>query len=188
MRRQKKKPCELGPLEAFYARAGLQFPKFEALLGARIPEPYRSLLVHRRDMTPTLEKFYRRTLRLHVLEKRSTRRVLARKVVLLPRGKRKPVEFGAIRIALDCFAPAARAEIMRCRTPLGTLLRTHAIPHACRPTAFVRVQTDEVIRGALHLNGRDAGFVYGRCNTLVDARGRILAEIVELLPPDGQGK
>ncbi len=46
------------PLDDFYARAGMRLPRIERLAGDDIPEPYRALLVHENDMTPTLEKYY----------------------------------------------------------------------------------------------------------------------------------
>jgi len=45
------------PLDEFYARAGLPMPSLQELTGKEVPEPYRSLLVHENDMTPTLEQF-----------------------------------------------------------------------------------------------------------------------------------
>ena len=46
------------PLDEFYARTGLILPKIERLRGEQVPEPYRKLLVHEHDMTPTLESFH----------------------------------------------------------------------------------------------------------------------------------
>jgi hypothetical protein len=44
------------PLDEFYARSGLPLPRIERTSGEEVPEPYRSLLVHQNDMTPTLEQ------------------------------------------------------------------------------------------------------------------------------------
>ena len=41
------------PLDEFYANAGRALPKIEAVDGIAVPEPYRQLLVHDGDMTPT---------------------------------------------------------------------------------------------------------------------------------------
>ena len=46
------------PLTEFYARAGRPLPVPEPLAPADVPEPYRRLLVHGNDMTPTLERFH----------------------------------------------------------------------------------------------------------------------------------
>ena len=46
------------PLDEFYALAGRTLPAIEQVPGESVPEPYRQLLVHQDDMTPTLEKCY----------------------------------------------------------------------------------------------------------------------------------
>ena len=43
------------PLSDFYARAKLPLPRIEVIPGDEVPEPYKSLLVHENDMTPTLD-------------------------------------------------------------------------------------------------------------------------------------
>ena len=43
------------PLDEFYARSGLTLPPLDQIDGQALPEPYKSLLVHERDMTSTLE-------------------------------------------------------------------------------------------------------------------------------------
>ena len=55
------------PLDEFYAQAGLPLPAIEQIGGEDMPEPYRSLLVHQRDMTPTLEKFHGGKIHVHEL-------------------------------------------------------------------------------------------------------------------------
>jgi hypothetical protein len=93
----------------------------------------------------------------------------------------QPVEFGAIRIHLGLFSAAARGQILQEQWPLGHILRDYAIPHASRPSAFLRVASDPLINGVLNLTG--AHVLYGRRNTLFDKADRPLAEIVEILPP-----
>src|SRR6266404_2816907 len=50
----------LYPLNEFYEQAGLPLPPAVQVAAREVPEPYRSLLVHEREMTPTLEVAYRR--------------------------------------------------------------------------------------------------------------------------------
>jgi hypothetical protein len=47
----------IDPLTFFYLRAGTPELKYESVVGEEMPEPYRSLLVHDDDMTPTLERY-----------------------------------------------------------------------------------------------------------------------------------
>jgi chorismate-pyruvate lyase len=104
-----------------------------------------------------------------------------REVVLKLEGSEQSVEFGAIKIHLDLFAAAVRGQILQERWPLGHILKDYVISHASRPSAFLRVASDELINSVLGLTG--AHVLYGRRNTLFDTADRPLAEIVEILPP-----
>ena len=46
------------PLEWFYSRSDKQVPEFEYISDKDLPEPYKTLLAHQRDMTSTLKKFH----------------------------------------------------------------------------------------------------------------------------------
>lgn len=169
------------PLDDFYAQAGRALPPIEAVAGENVPEPYKSLLVHQDDMTPTLEKFHGERIHLAVLSRQQRGDFYFREVVLLLDKSDKPVEFGAIKINLALFPPAARKEILEERRPLGTLLSFYALTHSSRPKAYLRVFSDDFINTALKL--AKSQWLYGRRNTLWDPQQRPLAEIVEILPP-----
>src|SRR5438309_1401373 len=72
----------LFPLDEFYALSGRPLPPAAQLKGEEVPEPYRQLLVHDRDMTPTLEAFHGDRIHLRVLERRIEEHALWRQVVL----------------------------------------------------------------------------------------------------------
>src|SRR5712691_7766245 len=55
------------PLDEFYSRSGFALPPLEQIDGEGMPEPFKSLLVHANDMTPTLESFHGRSVHLRVL-------------------------------------------------------------------------------------------------------------------------
>lgn len=168
------------PLDELYAKAGLTLPHIETLPGDEVPEPYRQLLVHQGDMTPTLEAFHRSVIHLNVLGREQRGDFYFREVLLLEEGE-KVVEFGAIKIHLSLFPPNARQEILREHLPLGTILARFKIDHSSRPKAFLKVQSDAFINGVLGLSG--AHTLFGRRNTLSNLQGHALAEIVEILPP-----
>ena len=69
-------------------------PAVEAVDGDAMPEPYRGLLVHQRDMTTTLESFCGERLHLRVLQKRRQGDLLTRQVVLETDKAGRPLEFG----------------------------------------------------------------------------------------------
>src|SRR3954467_137358 len=98
----------LNALAEFYAAARVKAPKLLPVNGVDIPQPYRALLVHDGDMTPTLENFHRGSLHLQVLRTRCEGDKYSREVVLRVDGSEKPVEFGAIEIDLSIFTPDAR--------------------------------------------------------------------------------
>ena len=168
------------PLDEFYTAAHLPLPPLNEIDGEAMPEPYKSLLVHQRDMTPTLEKFHGKRIHLQVLGRRRKDDAYFREVVLRLDGTNQPVEFGAIKINLDLFPEKAREEILHERLPLGSLLHEYKIPHTSRPRAYLRLASDKFINDVLGMSG--AHVLYGRRNTLYDPQDRPLAEIVEILP------
>src|SRR5690349_10742133 len=70
------------PLDDFYARAVLRLPKIERIAGDQVPEPYRALLVHENDMTPTLEKYHEEKIHLNLLGRDERGDFYFRQVVL----------------------------------------------------------------------------------------------------------
>ena len=144
-------------------------------------EPYRSLLVHERDMTPTLEQAYQRNISLRALHSTLHDEVLSRQVVLCPEGDPSPVLFGAIRIHLEHFPSEARRLVLEGRQPLGAILRAQGVDHTSRPEGYFQVASDATIGNALGLTG--AGLLYGRRNVLSDRSQNTLAQVVEILPP-----
>lgn len=169
------------PLDEFYALAQRELPVIEQIDGDDMPEPYRELLVHNSDMTPTLEKFHGERIYLNVISRQTRGDFYFREVILLTQRTRRPVEFGAIKINLSLFPQGARKLIHEEEEPLGTILSEFKIPHSSKPKAFLRITADAFIKGALQISGKQV--LYGRRNTLFDPQHRPLAEIVEILPP-----
>jgi chorismate-pyruvate lyase len=168
------------PLDDFYARAGLPLPNIERIQGDAMPEPYRSLLVHERDMTPTLENFHNSDIHLKILKREQRDDFYFREVVLLLDGSDIPVEFGANKVSLSLFPPKARQLILDERVPLGRILKECEIAHSTFAKAFFRITPDELISSVLNLNSPK--WLYGRRATILDGQKRPLSEIVEILP------
>jgi chorismate-pyruvate lyase len=170
----------LHPLDEFYALAGQSLPPLNQIDGELVPEPYRSLLVHQNDMTPTLEKFHKSPIHLEVLGRRRKDDAYFREVILRLDSSNQPVEFGAIKINLDRFTPESREAILQERLPLGHILHQYKISHTSRPGAYLRLASDKLINRVLEFSG--AQVLYGRRNTLYDPQQQSLAEIIEILP------
>ena len=173
----------LYPLCDFFNRSGEISPHSTLIHSESIPEPYRSLLVHDDDMTPTLERFIGGRLQLKTLKMLREDESLLRQVLLVPETGGLPLEFGAIRIELTPFDQAAREKIIGCKTPFGTILHDHNVAHQSRPDAYFSIKPDPLIRAALGLEESDGQTLYGRHNVITGADGLRLAEVVEVLPP-----
>jgi hypothetical protein len=176
----------LMPFHYFYEKRGETLPDFRFLRGEEVPYPYRSLLVHTNDMTPTLAAFHHSRLYLEVHEHESNDHFVIRLVTLHAASNDAPVEYGAIAIQLGGLAPEVAAEVVAGRKPLGGLLGEHAVAHRGAPVAYFSVPADERIAKAL---GQVPGEVlYGRCNQLLDADGMVFADIVEILPRSNESE
>src|ERR1043166_6661508 len=78
-------------VDYFSPRAGLPLPAIERIQGDEMPEPYRSLLVHERDMTPTLQNFHRAEIHLKILNREQRGDFYFREVALLLDETNQPV-------------------------------------------------------------------------------------------------
>ena len=169
------------PLSEFYAHAKLPLPHIEFIPGEEVPEPFKSLLVHHNDMTPTLEAFHKSDIHLEIVSRERRGDFYFREVVLRLNGDDQPVEFGANKLYLGRFPEEARDLILQEYIPLGRILKDCHVPHRTHAKAFLRVQADELIGGKFELT--QPGLLYGRKAVISDLQGRPLSEIVEILPP-----
>ena len=71
------------------------------VMPAAISEPQRSLLVHERDMTSTLSRFYGEPIKLRVLDCKLLGDHYRRHIVLETAQGGRPAEYGAIRVNLS---------------------------------------------------------------------------------------
>jgi hypothetical protein len=168
-------------LQRFYSHTGLPLPHFTPLKSDEVPEPYKGLLVHSADMTPTLENFYQQTLALSVLSSELEGDSYFREVVLRLAGDGRNVGYGVIRIFLGQFPPQARRRVLDERSPLGNILQTEGIAHMSWPQAFFRTRSDTHMHSVLGLTGPSE--LYGRRNVLVNGARHLLAEVIEVLAP-----
>lgn len=169
------------PLDEFYARERMPLPVVRPIAGADMPEPYRRLLVHEQDMTPTLEAWFYSDIHIEVWGREHRGNLYFREVLLRLDRDLRPVEFGASQIFLDRFTPEVRRLILDEYLPLGHILKMRDVPHRGQPLGFFALESDALLNRAFRL--RDARVLYGRRNVLRDPEGRVLSEIVEILPP-----
>lgn len=172
----------LAPLRGLALATGRTLPRCWPVQPEEMPEPYRTLLVHERDMTRTLEQFHRGRIHLRVLGSRREGNRYWRESALELDGSGKVVELGAIQIFLDRFPEPWCSQILGEHLPLGRILNESGIPYTSRPSGYFRCEPDAFIRMALRVEESVGVFLYGRENTLMGGEGRPLAEIVEILP------
>jgi chorismate-pyruvate lyase len=169
------------PLSEFYSHAKLPLPRIETIAGEAVPEPFKSLLVHHHDMTPTLEGFYKSDIHLEIVRRERRGDFYFREVVLRLNGDDRAVEFGANKIYLGRFPEEAQDLILQEETPLGRILADCGVKHRTETRAFLRVESDALITEKLELAAAEV--LYGRKAVIFDLQGRPLSEIVEILPP-----
>jgi len=168
-------------LDRFYRRLGLALPAMVRLDAKEIRQPYRRLLVHSDDMTPTLEKFHGGRLHLRVLSREWSFETYQREVILELEDSHRPVEYGAIGIHLQHLPEEARRIVLEERHPFGRILRTESIAHLSWPQAFFSVRSDAHMSRLL--GSQDPAVLYGRRSVLVDGHRRLLADVVEIVAP-----
>jgi hypothetical protein len=169
------------PLDEFYVRQGRPLPAFCVITGDEMPEPYRSLLVHERDMTRTLEQFHGSPIHLRVLSSYRDGGAYWRESVLELDGSGRPVEFGAIKIQLAALPDDCRRLILAEHLPFGGILNAAGVRYLSRPSAYLRFEPDDFVAQSFGL--KPAGPFYGRQNALRTETGEVLAEIIEILAP-----
>src|ERR1051326_8941174 len=173
-------PNYVYPLNDLHAHAKLPLPRIEQIADDAAPEPYRALLVHSNDMTPTMEAFHKSQIHLEILRSERRGGFYFREVVLRLNHDEKPVEFGGNKIYLGMFPEEAQELILLEQAPLGRILKECAIKHHTEAKAFLRVESDEIINNAFELTQPTT--LYGRKAVISDLHGKPLSEIVEILP------
>lgn len=171
----------LHPLPVCYRADARVLPAAEEIDAAAIPEPYRRLLVHDNDMTPTLEAYHASSIHVEVLRMSREKSQYTREVLLrLDRGD-QPVQYGASQTHLERFPDEAAALVLRGRTPLGTIMAGWSIRHRCFPYRFLRVHPTPQLTGWFGL--AEERPLYGRQNRITDAGGAPLMDVIEVLAP-----
>jgi chorismate-pyruvate lyase len=170
----------LYPLDFVYARSGVEMPHAEVIEAGSIPQPYRSLLVHKTDMTLTLERHFGGRVALRPLATFSSGLWYFRRVLLAQENTGRPVEMGTIRIKVGAFSDRIRGQILKNDVPLGRLLREGGVKFDSRPRAFLAVTPNPEMMGVFWM--REPRTLFGR-RTEIMQDGAKIGDIVEVLPP-----
>ncbi|WP_395738547.1 hypothetical protein [Prosthecobacter sp.] len=169
----------LAPLIFFYGIGSVR-PRVTFVQPQDLAEQERYLLVHDKDMTPHLREYHSSEIDLDVAARARIGNYLVRASVLHRRKDGMPVEFGAIGIHLDILPEEAQQLVLEGLVPFGAILERYAVPHSSHPRGFFRISVDQ--RLADLLGATSGQILFGRCNELRHGSGRVLADVVEVLP------
>jgi hypothetical protein len=170
----------LMPLLYFYNHDDLVLPPVEFIDGSTMPQPYRDILVHSSDMTPTLRDYHGVPITLEVVQAEMSKEYVMRQVVLHRSSDNAPVEYGAIGIQMEGLPPRVRELIREGKQPLGGILESEGVPHQSSPRAYFAIESDEHTGELLQVPPGTT--LYGRSNVLTHSGGIVFADIVEILP------
>ncbi len=170
----------LYPLDFFYQQAGVAGPSARRIAPESIPPPYRSLLVHERGMTTTLEQYFGGRIVLRALFSCLKGHWYFRRVLLVEEESGRPVGIGAIRMNLQALDPGMRAQILRNHTPLGRILGNGWANYRSRPKVFLAVKPNSEMMGVFWMP--EPRTLYGRQTEVILGRKKI-GDVVEILQP-----
>lgn len=112
---------------------------YEEIPADRVPEPYRSLLVHEHHMTVTVEAHHGSLVDVKVLEEHQSDDAYARKILLVKQTDGKVVQFGLMRVRFRFCSETVKEKILEKKTPLGRILIENNVLRRIEPTAFLRI-------------------------------------------------
>jgi chorismate-pyruvate lyase len=177
-------PDPIGPnLPTLYRMfPGAEAPAHERVPGESVPEPYKKLLVHEHHMTVTVEAHHGKPVYLRVLGRHREGPWYARKILLLPVGTQRVVQFGIMRINLDLLDKQVRHKVLAESTPLGRILIKHNVLRRIEPTAFLRITPDAELMK--HFGLSEPQPTYGRL-AIIHCDEKPAVELLEIVAPEG---
>lgn len=164
-----------------------QFTRVEA---NDMPAGYRGLLAHDGHMTVTMELCHLSKVDVEVLDrhmaadgKHYSRKILLRTQPADASAKHRVVQFGIVRMNLNCFPPAVRTEVLSEETPLGRVLISHGLLMKVRLLTLWRIEPGPDLCKALELDRPTT--IYGR-TAMIDIDGEPVIELLEISAPLGK--
>jgi chorismate-pyruvate lyase len=145
-----------------------------------MPEPYRGLLVHNEHMTVTVEAYYGAPVDVRVLQADQFGDFYHRRIVLVPHGSDRVVQYGLVRINLACCSAPVRDAILAQNTPLGRILIEHNVLRRVEPTSFLRIDPGPSLSEAMNLTAPTP--LYGRTGVIF-FNDRPAVAVLEVLAP-----
>jgi hypothetical protein len=132
-------------------------------------------------MTVTVEAHHGDLVDVRILARRHQGDSYSRKIVLALQKTGRIVQFGIVRIRLDCCSAAVRDEIVAGQTPVGRILIRHNVLRRIEPTAFLRIQGGPAQMAWFGLT--EPRTLYGRLG-IIHCDGQPAVEVLEIVAPE----
>jgi chorismate-pyruvate lyase len=163
----------------FYA-APEELGQFDEVLRADTPPVYRALLHHEHHMTVTVENFHGCPVNVRVLEVLRSGHHYARKILLTRQTDGAVVQFGIMRLNLDCVSAAIRRDIESEKIPLGHVLIKYDVLRVIHLDGLWRVSPGPDLCRLFEVT--PAEVTYGR-TAVIDCNGEPAVELLEIVTP-----
>ena len=147
---------------------------------AEMPSLYRELLDHDAHMTVTIERFHSSLVDVDVLAHQLTDGHYAREILLRRQSDRAVVQYGIMRIELDCVAVDIRREIESRREPLGRILIRHQVLRQVELLGLWRIVPGRRLLSLFEVATPSP--VFGR-SALIHFDSRPAVELLEIVRP-----
>jgi chorismate-pyruvate lyase len=145
-----------------------------------LPSEFQRLLVHQEHMTVAIEAFHESLVEVDVLERQKTETHYARKILLRRQSDNAVVQFGIMRVAVDCLSDDIRNEIEQEQRPLGRILVRHNVLRTVRLYRLWSVTPGDDLCRLFNLS--DSRRTYGR-TAGIDLNGQPAIEVLEIPTP-----
>jgi chorismate-pyruvate lyase len=167
-------------VELFHERAGL-LARFDQVSPADMPEVYRSLLDHDQHMTVTVESYHGCPVDVVVLEYSRRAEMYSRQILLTRQRDGRVVQFGIVRLRLDCLSGPVRTEIEARQIPLGRVLIAHDVLRKVELGKLWRVTPGPPLTRFFGLESPTV--TYGR-TAIIHCDGEPAVELLEIVAPE----
>lgn len=177
------KPVEVAELVAIFKDCPFRMEDVEPVPPDDVPEPYSSLLVHRRHMTVTLEEHHGKPVELVVLARRLDGQDYSRQLLLTAGPGGRVVMAGVMRFSMRHCGEHVRRQVLEERTPLGRILIRHCQLRSIRTHSFFRLRLSDEVRELFGCQKESAAVTYGRAAAIVCGYEPTV-ELLEIVAPE----
>lgn len=177
-------PPDVESLASLFYATPEDLGDFREVSPAEMPAIAAKLLNHDHHMTVTVERHHGCAVDVRVLDRIATKTSYSRKILLTRQSDGAVVQFGLVRIGLNCVDDAVRQEIERESIPLGRILISHGVLRQVRLAALFRILPGPALCREMKL--KTPLEIYGRTAT-IDVNGAPAIELLEILAPCSVG-